>query len=229
MDCDTRCSDLTLVYPILLKLTPDRSRLCEGPIPDGLSNLDRTCSSLECHPGLDAVFPPLHAARTFPKRKSQFCICSFPAGVCIPRRRSFPVSASSDLMNMLLGLAKNTQPTTQASSKREMLCAFHPSFFSSPFLATIGPSSSFICPPVSMPGAAVMPRGDMTKSEYLHSGRPSWRKHKECHPAEKRGESADRETDGGWGLHMQIDNSVSSWSRFLPYGEFSLAVTRMGG
>ncbi|RAK91261.1 hypothetical protein BO79DRAFT_80215 [Aspergillus costaricaensis CBS 115574] len=49
------------------------------------------------------------------------------------------------------------QPTTQASSKREMLCAFHPSFLSFPFLAAIGPSSSFICPPVSMPGAAVMP------------------------------------------------------------------------
>ncbi|OJI84189.1 hypothetical protein ASPTUDRAFT_30155 [Aspergillus tubingensis CBS 134.48] len=151
----------------------------------------------------------------------------------IPRRRSFRVSASSDFMNMLLGpitrLAKNMQPTTQASSKREMLCAFHPSFLSFPFLAAIGPSSSFICPPVSMPGAAVMPRGDITKSEYLHSGRPSWPKYKECHPAGKRGELADRETDGGWGLYIQIDYSVSSWSRFLPYGEFSLAVTRMGG
>ncbi|PYH35462.1 uncharacterized protein BO87DRAFT_30076 [Aspergillus neoniger CBS 115656] len=49
------------------------------------------------------------------------------------------------------------QPTTQASSKTEMLCAFHPSSFSSSYLATIGPSSSLIAPPVSMPGAVAMP------------------------------------------------------------------------
>ncbi|GCB24847.1 probable RNA 3'-terminal phosphate cyclase-like protein [Aspergillus awamori] len=185
-----------------------------GNVGHGLFDPDRALSSVRRHPGLDA-FACLNAARSFPKRKSQFCICSFPAGVCMPVfglvslailtafpspfflflslpfcPSLFPLSLTlflhlqpslllltcltaislqvflalvssclcfERILKMLLGLAKNTLPTTQASSKREMLCAFHPSFFSSPSLATIGPSSSPICPPVLTPGAAAMP------------------------------------------------------------------------
>ncbi|CAK47072.1 hypothetical protein An16g08230 [Aspergillus niger] len=166
----------------------------------GLFDPDRALSSVRRHPGLDA-FACLNAARSFPKRKSQFCICSFPAGVCIPRPRSFLslpranfedvawlcntsfLSISRPVGRPITRLAKNTQPTTQASSKREMLCAFHPSFFSSHSLATIGPSSSPICPPALTPGAVAMPSPVSDRACWLIYI---------CHPAVKRGELADR-------------------------------------
>ncbi|OJJ71605.1 hypothetical protein ASPBRDRAFT_30016 [Aspergillus brasiliensis CBS 101740] len=100
----------------------------------------------------------------------------------IPRPRTFPVSASSYFMKMLFGdlcntsflsisrpvgrpitrLAKNTQPTPPASSKREMLCAFHPSSFSSPYLA-----------PSALPLLSLVPSFDAWRCGHAQ---PSWLK-----------------------------------------------------